>query len=163
MRSTVTLYCKQCERWFPVHFEPKFTGAELKQGSMCPRCQATLSGKRSGFDAEGRLIACAWCEGPDLYRRKHFPKALGIGIVVTAAALTIVLVALDLRPPWLAYAPLFAAAAIDALLFLVTPDAIACYRCPCVHRGYPLGREIAPYDHAKADQIRLAKGAKPSA
>lgn len=160
MRPTLTLYCKQCQVWRRLPFEPRFTGSELKHQSMCPKCQAALSGKRGGFDAEGRQIGCGWCESKDLYRRKAFPKGQGIGIVVVAAAATLVLAWQEIQPPWLVYVPLVGAALADAVLYFVTPDAICCYRCPCVHQGYPLGREFAPYDHAKADQIRLEKGAQ---
>ena len=153
MRATVTLHCKSCDKWPPLPFDPKFEG-QICYATMCTYCGVALSGKKSSFDADGRLIACAACGGTDLYRKKSFPKALGIGVVAVAAAATIVLAMLQNVPPWAVYAPLFAAAAIDAVLFFVTPDAIGCYRCPAIHRGYPLGREVPPFDHAKAEQMR---------
>ncbi|TAJ21682.1 MAG: hypothetical protein EPO68_04290 [Planctomycetota bacterium] len=82
---------------------------------------------RDGLSSGRGLVRCLACGHPELYRQKDFPKSVGIAIVVVAA------VAAPFTPY---YASLFAAALIDALLYLALPERLVCYVCGARHSGF---------------------------
>lgn len=116
-----------------------------------------MEGRSAAFDAEHRLVACAACGSPEIYKRKSFPKWAGIGVVALAAIATLVLAGVESVPRWAIYVPLFLAAAIDGVLFVTTPDAAGCYRCGTVHRGYRWARDLAPFDLEHAEALKRSK------
>lgn len=106
---------------------------------------------------------CPVCGANDFYLRKAFPKAAGIGIVIVAALLTFVFIKYELAPSWAIYAPLFAAAILDAILYKLTPDAPGCYRCKTVFFGISAPPSLPAYDLEHAEEIRLGRkvGSRP--
>ncbi|MBI3820907.1 MAG: hypothetical protein HY286_19620 [Planctomycetes bacterium] len=110
------------------------------------------------------LTKCAACGSDEMYRRKSFPKPVGIGIVIVAGAATVALAQSRAVPPWAIYAPLFAAALVDAILYKTTPDAAGCYRCLSVFFGVAPDESLNAYDLERAEEIRLGRkvGSQPS-
>lgn len=76
--------------------------------------------------AEGGLHGCLGCGHLELYRKKVFPPALGLGIVVIAAVLA----------PFTYYISLLVAAILDVSLFAFMPEAVVCYVCNAHHRDF---------------------------
>jgi hypothetical protein len=109
------------------------------------------------LSAGGALERCASCGKQDLYIRKAFPKAAGIAVVVLAGAATVALASSSNVPPWAIYAPLFLAAAVDAVLYWITPNAVGCYRCRAVHRGVRPPEGLTPFDLERAEELRLGR------
>ncbi|MFN0205140.1 MAG: hypothetical protein ACKVS6_02355 [Planctomycetota bacterium] len=128
-------------------------GAEAK----C-KCGNVFSNKSEKAEGE-TLKACAGCGSADLYIRKAMPKALGISVVVAAAIITIIFFVTEMVPPWAIYAPLFVAAAVDAILYMTTGDAIGCYHCKTLHYNCRPKAELTSYDLERAEEMRL--GWKP--
>lgn len=93
----------------------------------CAGCGTRAPLLRDGLSSAGGLTHCLACGHPELYRQKDFPKSIGIAIVVLAA------IAAPFTPY---YASLFAAAAIDALLYLALPERLVCYVCGARHTGF---------------------------
>lgn len=74
----------------------------------------------------GGLLGCLACGHPELYTQKDFPRTAGLAIVVVAALLA----------PFTWYLSLFAAAAIDALLYWIGPEVVTCYVCGANHHRF---------------------------
>jgi hypothetical protein len=153
--ARLSLRCGACAATSRVEFSRVAAGK-----AVCAACGEALrtAGTVARPDA---LAACAACGSSDLYIRKAFPRAAGIGVVVAAAALTLAFSHFELVPPWAIYAPLFAAAAIDALLYFTTGDAVGCYRCSAIHYHCTASVPLDPYDLERAEEMRL--GWKPGA
>ena len=101
--------------------------------------------------ARDPLSACPKCGHGELYRRKDFPRKLGVAVVVAAAALVF----------WTeSYWPLAAAAAVDLLLFLAIPEVVVCYRCGSEHRGVAFDPRPPTFDIAVADRHRFGASYK---
>jgi hypothetical protein len=79
----------------------------LPGSARCARCSAETTLRADGITSEGGLSACLACGHPELWTRKRFPAATGIGIVVAAALLA----------PSTYYVSLVAAALIDFALY----------------------------------------------
>jgi hypothetical protein len=104
---------------------------------------------------EGGLRGCLACGHPELYTRKDFPPALGIAIVVVAAAL-VPLTPRDWRPY---YPSLVAAAVIDYLLLRVAPDVVLCYVCSSLHRGFGAVPRHPRFDRTIEERLRYGERA----
>lgn len=104
----------------------------------------------AGLTAEGGLSACLACGHPELYTRKDFPPALGIGIVV-AAALLVPLTPKDLRP---FYPSLVAAALLDLVLLRLAPDVVVCYVCATEHRGFTPSPRHPRFDRTIEERLK---------
>lgn len=92
----------------------------------CTTCDAEGTLHVERLTNDGGLLGCLACGHPELYRKKVFPPALGVGIVVVAALLA----------PWTYYISLFVAAAVDLALFAFMPEAVCCYVCNAHHRDF---------------------------
>lgn len=152
MKGNVRVQCGQCGRGLRFSLD---LGAP--RVAACAMCGAPSSLVSRFADAEGNLTNCASCGRTDLYTRKAFPKGLGIAVVAGAAAATVFLASRANVPPWAIYAPLFLAAAADAVLYWRTPDAVGCYRCRAVHRGVKAAFDLAPFDLERAEELRLGR------
>jgi hypothetical protein len=131
--SRIRLECP-CERGETIAFEPiKPCQAAGDATKACPArgCEQKLELHLDGLsEPEGGgvgLLTCCKCGHPELYSRKDFPPALGIGLVAIAALLV---------PFTPYYSSLFVAAIIDALLYHFAPDVVECYVCATEHRGF---------------------------
>src|SRR5437868_4950156 len=83
------------------------------------------------------LDKCPDCGCADLFIRKDFPQKLGL-LIVVAAGLAFFVLAANPHTLYLGFWVLVAAAAIDAILYLIVPKATVCYRCRRTFRGMPL-------------------------
>ncbi|MGD9719642.1 MAG: hypothetical protein AB7O59_00310 [Pirellulales bacterium] len=83
------------------------------------------------FDGE-QLRRCIACPSTDLFVRKDFPQRLGVTIVVLGIVASSIAWAYTYTIA--TFAILFATALVDVVLYLVVPDALACYRCGAMYR-----------------------------
>ena len=102
---------------------------------------------------EGTINACPKCGCRDLFIRKDFPQKLGLLVVVVAAVAFLVL-ASRRGTFYLGVCVLLAAAAVDAVLYLLVPKVTVCYRCRAEVRGMPLNPEHGPFELAVAEKYR---------
>lgn len=141
----VTFSCPHCEQAARVSLDPPGEASGSTPASQppatshqpsisltCPHCQATI---KSPADAlQGRTLSCCLvCSSRELYVRKDFPQQVGLGLIVGG------FVAASFAWFWhhsvLTYTILIGTAVIDALLYLVTGNALHCYRCHSEYRG----------------------------
>jgi hypothetical protein len=88
------------------------------------------------LDSDGYLCRCPACDCRELFSRKDFPQQLGLIIVILAASTALVLFALNLVFP--AFAVLISLAIIDAIVYLLVPRCLVCYRCRSEFRETPI-------------------------
>jgi hypothetical protein len=100
-------------------------------------------------DEEGGLWACQVCGHPELYSRKDFPAALGLGIVGVAAV----------AAPSTAYLSLVGATLVDGLLYLFMPEVVACYVCGAEHRGAAKEPRHPRFDREIAERLKYGRRA----
>lgn len=98
---------------------------------------------------EEGLWVCRACAHPELYSRKDFPRALGIGIVAVAAVLA----------PFTHYLSLVAAALLDAVLYWAIPEVVVCYVCESEHRGFARHPRHPRFDREIAERLRYGQRA----
>ncbi len=96
------------------------------QPPTCGRCSKPGQFKSERLTTEGGLVGCLACGHEELYRKKVFPPALGLAIVVVAAVLA----------PFTMYISLAVAAILDIVLFMFMPEAVVCYVCNAHHRDF---------------------------
>lgn len=116
---------------------------------LCARCGRSRTLDPDGGDAAGGLWRCLACGHPELYSRKDFPRAAGVGIVAAAAVLA----------PFTSYASLAAAAALDGALYLLVPDVVACYVCGAEHRGFARAPRHPRFDREIDERLRYGRKA----
>jgi len=126
----------------------------------CPACgQEALS----GLDGQGRCASCGAaaplsvpeavaaarvveqclaCGGGQLYVQRDFNQKAGLAVVVLGAVLA----------PFTYYISLFAAAGIDAALYLMLPEITVCYRCHAHYRGFARNPRHEAFDLHLAEQ-----------
>src|SRR5262249_25982829 len=135
------------------------TPGRLSEGGprewRCPACDHVV---RLPEALDPALPCCALCGNAELYRKKDFPHALGMGILV--AALLASTVTYWLYDKVLTWAILLGSAAVDGLLYLVVGDVVVCYRCGAQHRGAADPARHPPFEltvHARYRQERLRR------
>lgn len=122
----ITYHCTGCEATVTSDF------AETTHELACPECQRVTIVPEGAIGA-GTVERCLVCPSSDLFVRKDFPQALGVTIIVIGFAASTV--------TWYyqqvigTYAILFATALIDALLYVLMPNVLECYRCGGQYRG----------------------------
>ena len=110
----------------------------------CRRCDELHSvDADAGKDAEGRLSRCFVCGCDQMYRQRDFNRKLGVAIVAVAAVLA----------PFTSYLSLVVAAILDFLLYVRVGEIALCYHCAAIHRGLPMGPQIAAYDLATHERF----------
>ena len=125
--------------------------AEFPERAECETCGARHSLRLDRLaHSSGGLQGCLACGHDELFRRKDFPPALGITIVVVAAALV----------PFVPYySSLVAAAALDFILYHLAPDLHTCYRCGSDHRGFSQDPRHPRYDRTIAERLKFGERA----
>jgi membrane protein YdbS with pleckstrin-like domain len=110
-----------------------------------------VDGPESG--AVVRLTSCPKCGCREMFVRKDFPQKLGLVIVVVAAAAFLVLAA---SRAWLYLGALvlLAAAAIDAVLYVIVPKITVCYRCRAEFRDVAVNPEHGGFELAVGEKYR---------
>ena len=121
----------------------------LPPSNACPECSQARELRSDAIDARGGLRACARCGHPELYTQKDFPRSAGIAIVVAAAVLA----------PFTYYASLGAAAALDALLYWLAPNAVVCYACRARHRGFAREPAHPRFDREIDERLKFGERA----
>jgi len=121
----------------------------------CPECGQALPLRPE--NAEPALTACAVCGNAELYRKKDFPHALGLGLL-TAACLASTITYFYYQQ-WWTWGILIGSALFDCVLYLLVRDVTVCYRCDAHYRGLPPGPEHKPfeltvYERYRQEQIR---------
>ena len=139
--------CPVCE--YPARVE--LTGpAEWR----CPRCDHILKLPA----ADPALPACVVCGNRELYKKKDFPHALGMAILVGACLASTV--TYFLYDKWLTWAILIGTAVFDGALYLLVGDAVVCYRCDAHYRGLPATAAHQPFEltvHERYRQERIRR------
>ncbi len=108
------------------------------EAARCGRCGRETRARVTEAMRERRVVdECPVCGCEDLYVQKDFNRKIGLAIVVAGAALA---------PFTPYYSSLFAAAAIDFLLYLVLPSCTVCYSCKSVIRGNEKNPAHAAFD-----------------
>ena len=121
----------------------------------CPCCDHLL---RLAPGKDPGLPECLVCGNHELYKKKDFPHALGMGILVLACLASTV--TYGLYDKWLTWAILIGSAAFDGLLYLWVKDVIVCYRCQAHYRGVGPNPEHRPFElttHERYRQERLRR------
>lgn len=145
----IRLYCPQCET-------PGRLSLPCPPSWSCPSCDHVVTLAQPHPDPA--LPSCACCGNAELYKKKDFSHALGMGILLAGIAGSTV--AYFLYNIYLTWAILLGSAALDCLLYLIVKDVIVCYRCGTEHRGIPSGPEHHPFEltiHERYRQERLRK------
>jgi len=115
----------------------------------CPRCGATRSLPLSPSLRDERVVdRCPACDGEQLYVQRDFNQKAGLAIVIVGAALA---------PFTPYYASLFAAAALDAVLYALLPEITVCYRCQAHFRGFRRNPKHAAFDLHLAEQYEIRR------
>lgn len=138
---TVRFFCPKCWRGRTV--------AADTAASSCPSCDAEA---RVEPPLGGALERCAMCGCGDLYAEKDFPARLGCFVIVLAIAGFLVTENALV---------LLAAAAVDAVLYLVLRDRVICYRCLAEHRGFDAPERVKRYDLGTAGRYAARGPKKP--
>ncbi len=139
----VRFYCPNCD--YPAR-------VPLPETSFweCPACDHRLAIDRDV--TKDNLSPCAICGNHELYKKKDFPHALGMGILIVACILSFITYAYYEK--WLTWAILIGTALFDGILFLLVGDVVVCYRCQAHYRGIPKGTTYPPYELAIAERYR---------
>jgi hypothetical protein len=128
----VQLACPRCRG--PVSLAIPGAG----EAAACARCGEAVRARVTDAMRDARVIdSCPVCGGEDLYVQKDFNRKIGVGIVIVGCALA---------PFTPFYSSLFAAAAIDFLLYLLLPFCTVCYECKSVIRGNAKNPAHAAFD-----------------
>jgi hypothetical protein len=118
--------------------------AGLDGHGRCPRCGTEARLALSPSLRDERLVdLCPLCQGRQMYVQRDFNQRAGLLIVVAGALLA---------PFTPYYASLFAAAAIDAALYLILPEITICYRCGAHFRRFRRNAKHGPFDLHIAEQ-----------
>jgi hypothetical protein len=143
---TVRVFCARCTAAIDV--SARALAGPVR--AVCPSCGHDQELRPDEDLRAGRPPrACASCGEDRFYRRKRFPRRLGLFIVLAAAVLTFT----SLVPPSLSFLPLIAASLVDLLLYLVLPWKAVCYVCEAEYTG-PVGEDVAPFDLHVATEAR---------
>jgi len=117
--------------------------AGLDGHGRCSGCGAEASLAVPPAVAETRLLDhCLACGGALLYVQRDFNQKAGLAVVVVGAVLA----------PFTYYVSLFAAAGIDAALYLLLPEITVCYRCHAHYRGFARNPRHEAFDLHIAEQ-----------
>lgn len=125
--KTVTFACPACDSTNRVSLD------ERPQSAVCSRCGRQQPLDPAALDAQGHVCRCLICPSQELYVRKDFSQPLGLAII--ASGFVAASIAWLLHYSLWTFAILVATALLDAALYLVTGNALHCYRCHCEYRG----------------------------
>jgi hypothetical protein len=99
---------------------------------------------------DGTAVArCAACAHEQLYIQKDFNRTTGIALVVLGSIFV----------PWTYGLSLLGVTILDYVVWRMVKEVVVCYQCQAVHRGYPPGPEVKPFDLVIHD--RHVYGAAP--
>lgn len=119
--------------------------ARLPAEFQCTFCGDRHALRLDSLAPSGGLVACVACGHPELYTQKDFPRGLGIAIVVLAAVLA----------PFTMYVSLFAAAALDAVLYVIARDVVVCYVCHARHSHFAREPKHPKFDREIEERLKF--------
>jgi hypothetical protein len=112
--------------------------------ATCARCGAVTALAVPESLRRGEAVdVCPACGGRNLYVQRDFNQKAGLAVVIAGAALA---------PFTPFYSSLFAAAAIDAVLYAMLPEITVCYRCHAHFRGFARNPKHEAFDLHLAEQ-----------
>lgn len=138
--SRLRVVC-ECGRFIDVPLPDDRDGPSSATCGSCGSVRALVPAPRAGG---GGLLGCRACGHSELYRRKDFPRPLGVAIVVVAALLA----------PATRYLSLIAAAVLDGALYLFLGEVVVCYVCRAEHRGFPTEPRHPRFDLEISERLR---------
>lgn len=141
----VTFACPRCGETSRRSFEAG--DAKLS----CAHCQQEFNVPDDAL-VDGQLRRCLVCPSTDLFVRKDFSQRVGVTIVVVGFAISCVTWAYFM--PVATFAVLFATALIDLALYLTVGDALSCYRCDAIYRGFEGQEHHAAFDLETHERYR---------
>lgn len=156
VRVNVRFTCPSCDH--PGRLE-----TPLPAEWACPKCSCTTPLKPDNADPV--LAGCVACGNAELYRKKDFPHALGLGILTLALLASTI--TYFFYQQWWTWGILIGSALFDCLLYLVVRDVVVCYRCEAHYRRPPPGPEHKPfeltiYERYRQEQMRRKQLAQRS-
>ncbi len=154
--ATLSCRCPYCEQTFR-------TPLDAGDPVTCPGCRQQLVAQVAD-PQQHPLTRCLICPSKELFVRKDFPQHLGVAIVVSGFAMSIV--------TWYyhqilaTFAILFATALVDVVLYLVMGDVLECYGCHAQYRGLPQtdahgGFDLETHERHRQQQARLKQASPP--
>lgn len=134
----------------PVCEHPGRLALPGPKGWQCPGCDHRVTVPDGAGD--GPLEACAVCGNRELYKKKDFPHALGMAILVGACLASLATYSFY----WITatWAILIGSALFDGILYLLVGDVVVCYRCDAHHRGMTVLPEHKPHELGIAERYR---------
>ncbi len=102
--------------------------------------------------ATSTVSSCAVCACPDLFKKKDFPHALGLILLVAAFAASAV--TYYYFQPTLTWVILIGTAAFDTILYMLVGDAIVCYRCNAHHKGFSADTSHPAFELTTGERYR---------
>jgi hypothetical protein len=155
----VTFRCPHCDH--TARAEVEAANGQLQ----CPSCQATWPASPSAL-ADGKIWQCLVCPSHELFVRKDFSQAAGVGIVVVGFVISSIFWAY--RMPLWTYGVLFLTALIDVVLYMAVGNVLQCYRCQAQYRDVPGlenhgGFNLETHEKHRQQKIRLAQQSRPHA
>jgi hypothetical protein len=137
----VRFACPQCE-------SPDQADVAQPQVWRCHGCSHTLHLEA----ADPALPVCVVCGNAELYKKKNFPHALGMAILVVVCVAF--LIAQFWYHVWYAWAILIGGAAFDWLLYGLVGDVIVCYRCHAHYRHLQASPAHRPFEISIGERYR---------
>ena len=116
---------------------------------QCESCSEIVTLHPENVTANGGLTGCASCGHPELYRKKAFPPALGLGIVVLAAVFA----------PFTNYISLGVGALVDAILYWMMPEVVVCYVCNAHHSRFNPEPKHPRFDREIDERLKFGEKA----
>lgn len=149
----VTFRCTHCDH--TVQADVPAPGGQL----ACPKCQTSWTVDAAAL-TEGKLWQCLVCPSRELFIRKDFSQAAGVGIVVVGFLISSIFWAY--RMPLWTYGVLFITALIDVVLYVAVGNLLQCYRCQAQYRQVPGlenhgGFDLETHEKHRQQKIRLAQ------
>ncbi len=133
----VQITCKECGSSVEVH--PDHNAAKV----ACEVCKHVTDVKFTQEHEHGILKECPVCERMDFYKQKDFNRAIGVGLFVIAAILSI----------WTYGMSLVALYLVDLFLFRKLALVAICYKCRTNFRKIANMTAIRDFDHEMNDRI----------
>jgi len=137
----VVFACPSCDG-------PAQTPLDEPHDWRCPSCATVVPIAKP----DQPLAACVVCGCAELYKKKDFPHALGLLLLIAAFAASAITYWLYL--PTLTWAILIGTAVFDGVLYVTVGDAIVCYRCQAHHKGLPTAPAHQPFEITIGERYR---------
>jgi hypothetical protein len=131
--------------------QPASAAVDQPSDWQCPACDHRLHLNA----ADPTLPNCCVCGNHELYKRKDFPHALGMAILIFAVVLSTV--TYWAYEKWWTWSFLIGSALIDGVMFLLVGDVVVCYRCEAHHCGLTPTDAHQPFEISIGERYRQEK------